>query len=93
MRVKPLSPPHTLGEAMRELLRSTDSVLISFVVSTLAGEGIDAVVLDMHTSILEGSIAAIPRRVMVREEDNMRARRIFMELGSIVLSPDRPAWP
>ena len=78
---------------MRELLRSTDPVLISFVVSALAAEGIDAVELDMHTSVLEGSIAAIPRRVMVKDEDNARARRFLMELGTVVLSPDRPAWP
>lgn len=78
---------------MRELLRTTDSVLISFVVSTLAGEGIEAIVLDMHTSVLEGSIAAIPRRLMVKDEDNVRARRILAELGTVALSPDREVWP
>jgi hypothetical protein len=78
---------------MRELLRSTDPVLISFVVSMLASEGIDAVVLDMHTSILEGSIAAIPRRIMVREGDDARARRLLAEIGDIALSPPRPGRP
>lgn len=78
---------------MRELLRSTDPVLISFVVSTLASEGIDAVVLDMHTSILEGSIAAIPRRIMVKEGDDARARRLLTEIGDIGLSPPRPVRP
>ncbi len=78
---------------MRELLRSTDPVLISFVVSMLASEGIDAVVLDMHTSILEGSIAAIPRRIMVREGDDARARRLLAEIGDIALSPPRLGRP
>jgi len=78
---------------MRELLRSTDPVLISFVVSMLASEGIDAVVLDMHTSILEGSIGAIPRRIMVKEGDDARARRLLTEIGDIALSPPRPIRP
>jgi hypothetical protein len=77
---------------MRELLRTTDPVLVSFVLSTLAAEGIEAFVLDMHTSILEGSIAAIPRRMMVTDEDNTRARRILLALETVELSPDRPAW-
>jgi hypothetical protein len=78
---------------MRELLRSTDPVLISFVMSMLASDGIDAVVLDMHTSILEGSIAAIPRRIMVKEGDDARARRLLTEIGDIALSPPRPIRP
>lgn len=78
---------------MRELLRTTDPVLISFVISTLAGEGIEAVVLDNHTSVVEGSIAAIPRRVMVTNSDNVRARHILSALGTVTLSPDRPVWP
>ena len=47
----------------------------------LAAEGIEAIVLDAHTSAIEGSIGAIPRRAMVRDEDAARARRILAEAG------------
>ena len=36
--------------------------------------GIDSLVLDHHTSLVEGSIGAIPRRLMVAERDFGRAR-------------------
>lgn len=65
---------------MSELLRSNDPVLISFILASLADEDIEAVVLDQHTSILEGSIGAIPRRVMVLSEDLDRAKRVLADL-------------
>ncbi|MBT5414188.1 MAG: DUF2007 domain-containing protein [Rhodospirillaceae bacterium] len=68
---------------MRELIRSNDPVFLSWLVAVLAGEGIDAVVLDAHTSILEGSIGAIPRRVMVVREDFARARRLLEDAGEL----------
>ena len=37
--------------------------------------------LDSHTSVLEGSALAIPRRLAVLEEDYDRARRILAEAG------------
>ena len=48
-----------------ELLRTNDAVRLSWLTALLAAEGIEAVVLDTHTSILEGSIGAIPRRIAV----------------------------
>jgi len=62
---------------MKELIRANDPVLLSWVVATLSGENIDAVILDTHTSVLEGSVTAIERRVMVVDEDYARARRIL----------------
>ena len=64
---------------MRELLRSNDPVLISFICALLADSGIEVVVLDMHTSILEGSIGALPRRVMVAGDALAAARHILDE--------------
>ena len=64
-----------------ELLRTNDAVRLSWLTALLAAEGIEAVVLDTHTSIIEGSIGAIPRRAMVRDEDAPRARRILAEAG------------
>lgn len=64
---------------MREILRTNDPVLISYAQSLLKDVGIDSVVFDGHTSILEGSIGAIPRRIMVIDEDAERARSILLD--------------
>jgi hypothetical protein len=66
---------------MRELTRTNDLVRLSWLKALLASAGIEAVVLDDHTSIMEGSIGAIPRRLMVREEDERRARAMMNEVG------------
>ena len=62
---------------MRELLRTNDPVTLSWIEALLREAGIDCVILDAHTSIVEGSIGAIPRRVMVAEEDWERARDLI----------------
>ncbi|HET8728225.1 MAG TPA: DUF2007 domain-containing protein [Alphaproteobacteria bacterium] len=66
---------------MKELLRTTDPVRLSWLTALLADAGIEALVLDTHTSILEGSIGAIPRRLMVDEGQWLRARRLLEEAG------------
>ena len=62
---------------MKELIRANDPVLLSWVVATLSGQNIEAVIFDTHTSVLEGSVTAIERRVMVIDEDFVRAKRIL----------------
>lgn len=64
---------------MIELIKTNNIVTISFVEALLNEEGIEFLVLDQNMSILEGSIGAIPRRVMVRNEALQRARRILQE--------------
>src|SRR3546814_20841977 len=64
---------------MRELVRSNDVVFLSWVVATMRSEGIEAVVFDTHTSLVEGSIGAIQRRVMVADSDYEEARRVLDE--------------
>lgn len=66
---------------MKELIRSNDPVLLSYLMSVLEEEDIDAILLDEHTSVLEGSIGAIQRRVMVLAEDLDRAKRILVYIG------------
>ncbi len=73
---------------MVELARMNDPVLISYILSVLEEEGIKAVVLDEHTSILEGSIGAIQRRIMVLEEDLPGARQIIDDLAPGELKED-----
>ena len=65
---------------MRELLRTNDSVRLNWLQAMLASAGIEAVILDTHTSIIEGSIGAIPRRLMVREADEARARQVLKDV-------------
>ncbi|MGQ0663156.1 MAG: putative signal transducing protein [Pseudomonadota bacterium] len=62
---------------MRELLRTNDTVLLSWLAALLTDARIEAIVLDTHTSIIEGSISAIPRRLMVADEDYAAARRLL----------------
>lgn len=66
---------------MRELLRTNDFVRLSWLQALLASAGIEAVVLDAYTSVVEGSIGAIPRRLMVRDADEPRARALLKEAG------------
>ncbi len=54
---------------MKELLRTNDPVEISWLVAVLDEAGIETWVLDSHASIVEGSISAIQRRIMVDDED------------------------
>ena len=64
---------------MRELLRSNDLVHLSWARAMLAAEGIDCVLLDDHVSGVEGSIGAIPRRLMVADELFERARQVLAQ--------------
>ena len=68
---------------MRILATSNDPVRLSFLTALLADAGITAVVLDAHTSAIEGSIGAIPRRLAVAADDERRARRVLAEAGEI----------
>lgn len=62
---------------MIELVRSNDPVFLSWLLAALQQEGIEPLVLDAYTSAAEGSISAIPRRVVVAAEDGPRARRVL----------------
>lgn len=62
---------------MVELLRSNDIVFLSFVRHVLNGEGIEYLLLDEYASAVEGSINAIPRRIVVAEEMLERAQNLL----------------
>ena len=66
---------------MRVVVTSNDPVQLSFLTALLADAGIEAVLLDGHTSVLEGSAGAIPRRLMVSSEDYDRACRLLRDAG------------
>ncbi|MYZ49822.1 putative signal transducing protein [Propylenella binzhouense] len=66
---------------MNELLRSNDPVLISFVETLLRDAGIEHLVVDWNTSVVEGSLGILPRRVLVPSRDLTSARRLMEEAG------------
>jgi hypothetical protein len=66
---------------MRELLRTNDPVTISRIEALLSACGIGYFVADSHMSFLDGSIGAIPRRILVLEEDLSAARRHVAAIG------------
>ncbi|ABA79926.1 DUF2007 domain-containing protein [Rhodobacter sphaeroides] len=66
---------------MKELLRTTDPTIIAFATALLQGEDIDAFPVDVHMSVLEGSIGILPRRLFVPEEDWDRACRVMSDNG------------
>jgi hypothetical protein len=67
---------------MQLLLATNDPVRLSFVAMLLRDAGIESVVLDGWTSSMEGSIGAIPRRVVVADDDLAQARRVLREAGA-----------
>jgi len=65
---------------VKELIRSNDPVRLSWLQALLAASGIKVVVFDTHTSVLEGSIGAIPRRLMVADADHQAARALLDDI-------------
>ncbi len=65
---------------MKELLRSTDPTVIAYASALLAGEGIEVFELDVHMSILDGSLGILPRRLMVRDADHFMANAVLRDL-------------
>jgi len=66
---------------LRELLRTNDLVLISFIESLLESASLGFFVADQHMSAVEGSLGFLPRRILVTQEDFGRARRLLSEAG------------
>ena len=66
---------------VNELLRSNDAVLLGYVEVVLRQLGIACLVADQHMSVIEGSIGAFPRRLLVGSDDLDAARRALHEAG------------
>ena len=73
---------------MVELIRTNDPVLLSWLTAALAEIDIETVVLDTHTSVLEGSVSAIQRRLMVDDDDYARAKRVLDQAERIASGDD-----
>jgi hypothetical protein len=66
---------------MEELVRTTDPTVVAFASALLRAEEIDCWEWDVHTSVLEGSLGVLPRRLVVRRSDAFRARAILRDNG------------
>jgi hypothetical protein len=76
---------------MRELLRTNNPVLLSFIEVLLRDAGLQPVIADGDMSVMEGSIGILPRRVMVIPEELGAARRVLREadLGQWINTDER----
>lgn len=66
---------------MIELLRTNDPVTVSFAEALLKDAGIAYQLLDLHMSIVEGSLGVLPRRLAVRDDQAAQARTLLVEAG------------
>jgi hypothetical protein len=66
---------------LRELLRSQDPVRLSFLTALLADAGIDSLILDTHSSVMQGSLDILPQRLVVADDDLEEARRVLIQAG------------
>ncbi len=62
---------------MIELTRTNDPVFLSWLTMRLKAEDADTVILDMHTTIVEGSIGATQRRMMMADDDLVLAHLVL----------------
>lgn len=70
-----------MSKIMKELLRTNDPTAIAFATALLDAEGIATFEMDVHMSVLEGSLGILPRRLMVRDADLFLARTILRDNG------------
>ena len=66
---------------MREIVRTNDAVLVSAIGALLDGARIHYMVLDQNMSVLEGSLGVLPRRILVADEQELRARQLLQDAG------------
>lgn len=64
---------------MKEILRTNNPALLSYVEALLKEAGFDYFIADQNISIVEGSIGAFPRRVLVGEDAEEAARRLLAD--------------
>ena len=72
---------------MKELLRTNNLVYLSFAQAVLNEAGIFSLLFDAHMSVMDGSIGALPRRLMVADEEFVRAERALAEAEPFVADP------
>ena len=64
---------------MRAVLKTLDPVILNYAANLLSQEGIESVVFDTHASVMDGSMGFLPRRLMVSDEDFVRATELLRD--------------
>jgi hypothetical protein len=75
---------------VRELERTNDAVRLSWIEALLRSAGIQPIVLDSHASLVDGSIGAVPRRIMVADADLVQAQALVDEAGKLPATSANP---
>ena len=63
------------------IMKTVNPATLNFAEAVLKDSEIDYFILDQNASIIDGSIGAIPRRLMVIDEDEAAARRAMTLAG------------
>ena len=66
---------------MIELIRTNDTVLLSFVEVLLRDAGLGVIVADENMSVLEGSLGVLPRRLLIDQGDEKKAKEVLEDAG------------
>ncbi|MGL1922126.1 MAG: DUF2007 domain-containing protein [Hyphomicrobiales bacterium] len=66
---------------MRLLFESLDPVFISYVRNILEQEDIKTFIFDENISMIEGSIGAFQRRIMVIDDEYEEAHKVYLSLA------------
>ena len=77
---------------MKIVLRSNNPVLLNYAEALLKDAQIETFQFDQQMSVNEGSLGILPRRLLVADEDLVRAREILSE-GLKALPDDLAAEP
>ncbi|MDF1872212.1 DUF2007 domain-containing protein [Vannielia sp.] len=66
---------------MKDVLRTTDPTQLAFAQALLSGEDITSFEMDVHMSVLDGSLGILPRRLMVANRDHFMALAVLRDNG------------
>mgnify|MGYP002636419562 CR=1 FL=1 len=80
-----------MADDVKELLRTTDPIRLSYAVSLLEGADVPHLVADQHISAVEGSIGVFPRRILVPEEVLAEAQSALIPLYQAEREAERAA--
>jgi Putative prokaryotic signal transducing protein len=70
-----------MEDSVRELISTNDVALISAIEALLIEAGIPHQILDRQMSVIQGSIGAIPQRILVADDYEPAARELLVEAG------------
>ena len=70
-----------MEDSVRELISTNDVALISAIEALLTEAGIPHQILDRQMSVIQGSIGAIPQRILVANDYEPAARELLAEAG------------